>query len=134
MAPRIRSFARAALLGDRCSAEHRLDEVLGEAVTPGIQLVTLLTRTGLQIGSAGNVSDAAAIAAITSNIWQTHEKSDLGSLACMLLENLQGRLAIKDVGNFIIAICADNSVPFGSLKAKVEALHDFLQKSLLPGD
>ena len=51
-------------------------------------------------------------------------------MGCLLLECEQGRLAVKGVGSFIIACCSDNTVPFGMLKAKVAALHNFLLPSL----
>jgi len=105
-----------------------LPEVLGEAVSPGVRVVTLLNRSGLQLGSAGNNAAAATIAAIASKVWQSHEKvDDAGALGCLLIECSEGRLAIKSIASFLVACCADASVPFGALKSKVEMLHASLQ-------
>ena len=48
----------------------------------------------------------------------------------LLLECERGRLAIKAVGSFILACCSDSTVEFGMLKAKILALHTFLQPPL----
>ena len=106
-------------------------EVRGEAITPGMKVVTLINRSGLLIGSAGDAASASALSAIVSTLWQCHEKCEgQGALNCMLLECEQGRLAVMPVGSFILAGCSDATVPFGLLKAKVVALHAFLQPSL----
>lgn len=107
--------------------------VLGEALqgTPGMKVVTLINRSGLLVGSAGDAGSAAAISAIVSTLWQCHEKCEgHGALGCMLLECEQGRLAVMAVGSFILACCSDATVPFGLLKAKAAALHAFMQPSL----
>jgi len=102
---------------------------LGEALTPGMRVVTLINRSGMLIACAGDAG--ASISAIVSSLWQSHEKCEgQGGLGCLLLECEQGRLAVKAVGSFILACCSDASVPFGLLKAKVMALHDFLLPSL----
>lgn len=106
-------------------------EVLGEAISPGMKVVTLINRSGLLIGSAGDSASAASLSAIVSTLWQSHEKCEgQGALACMLLECEHGRLAITAVGSFILVGCSDATVPFGLLKAKVAALRGFLQPSL----
>ena len=108
-----------------------LPKVLGEAIVPGVRVVTLLNRSGLLLGVAGDASIAASISAIGSSIWQSHEKCDgHGSLGCLLLECEHGRLAIKAVGSYILACCSDTTVPFGMLKAKVTALQTYLLPSL----
>ena len=103
--------------------------VLGESLTPGVRVVSLINRSGLLIACAGDA--AVSISAIVSSLWQSHEKCDgQGVLGCLLLECEAGRLAIKAVGSFILACCSDETVPFGMLKAKVVALHDYLLPSL----
>ena len=106
-----------------------LPKVLGEALLPGVLVVSLLNRSGLLLGCAGDAQAAPAISAIVSNLWQNFEKCD-STLGCLLLECEHGRLAIKAVGSFIIACCSDTTVPFGMLKAKVLALHAFLLPAL----
>ena len=109
-----------------------LPAALAEALGPGIRAVTLINRSGLLVGSAGDSAGAAAISAIVSNLWQSHEKCEgQGALSCLLLECEHGRLAISAVGSsFILACCSDEAVPFGMLKAKVDALHSFLHSEL----
>ena len=108
-----------------------LPAVLGEAISPGVRAVTLINRSGLLIGCAGDTESSSALGAIVSNLWQSHEKCEgLGSLGCLLLECEHGRLAVCAVGTFILACCADESVPFGLLRAKIKALHAFLQPDL----
>ena len=108
-----------------------LPAVLGEVLTPGIRVVALINRSGMLIGCAGEVTYASPVSAIVSSLWQSHEKSDgQGGLDCFLLECEQGRLAVKAVASFILACCSDSTVPFGLLKAKVVALHDYLLPSL----
>ena len=108
-----------------------LPKVLGEALLPGVRVVTLLNRNGLLLGVAGDATAAPSISAICSSVWQSHEKCDgHGALTCLLLECEHGRLAIKAVGPYILSCCSDKSVAFGMLKAKLTALHSYLLPSL----
>ena len=108
-----------------------LPKVLGEALLPGVRVVTLLNRSGLLLGVAGDAEIAPSISAIGSSVWQSHEKCDgHGTLGCLLLDCEHGQLAIKTVGPYILACCSDTTVPFGMLKAKVTALHTYLLPSL----
>ena len=112
-------------------APASLPKVLGEALVPGVSVVCLLNRSGLLLGCAGDAEIAPPLSAICSSLWQSHEKCDgHGALNCLLLECGDGRLAIKAVGSFILACSSDLTVPFGLLKAKVLALHNFLLPSL----
>ena len=121
----------AAPPGTVLLAPAALPKVLGEAMVPGVKVVALLNRSGLLLGCSGDATSAASIAAIASALWLGHEKSDgHGNLACLLLECERGRLAIKAVGSFILASLSDMTVPFGLLKAKVFALHNYLLPSL----
>ena len=68
---------------------------------------------------------------IASSLWQSHESSDeAGALGCLMVECEEGRLVVKAVSGYMLACCADPSVGFGLLKAKVEALHTHLEPSL----
>ena len=108
-----------------------LPKALGEALLPGVRAVVLLNRCGLLLGSAGDAGTAPSLAAICSALWLSHEKCDgHGNLGCLLLECERGRIAIKAAGSFILALCSDATVPFGMLKAKVQALQTFLQVPL----
>ena len=117
--------------GVKLLSSSRVPKVLEEALVPGMRVVTLLNRSGLLLGCAGEAASAASISAIVASLWQLHEKCDgHGALGCLLLECEQGRLAVMAVGSFILACCSDTSVPFGMLRAKAVALHRFLQPSL----
>ena len=108
-----------------------LGESLGEALGDGVRVVTLINRSGLVIGCAGDAASAPAISAIVSSVWQQHDKCEShGALSCLLLECELGRVAVKGVGPFILAVCSDTTVPAGLLKAKVVALTDHLLPSL----
>ena len=108
-----------------------IPEVLGEVVTGGVRTAALVNRSGMLLGCAGDTTDATLAGAIGANLWQCHERSEgAGALECMLMECDDGRVAIKAVGSYIIICCTDTSVPFGQLKAKTLALHDFLQGPL----
>jgi|TARA_B110000196_G_C20754520_1_gene479242 predicted regulator of Ras-like GTPase activity (Roadblock/LC7/MglB family) len=108
-----------------------LPEVLGEVLTSGVRTAALVNRSGMLLGCAGDTADATLAGAIGANLWQCHERSEgAGALECMLMECDDGRVAIKAVGSYIIICCTDASVPFGQLKAKTLALHDFLQGPL----
>ena len=108
-----------------------IPEVLEEGMLPGFHAITLVNRSGLLLGCAGDATRVAAIGAIVANIWQCHEKCDgAGALGCLLVECEEGRLAVQAVGSFVLACCADESVPFGLLKGRAAALHDYLQPAL----
>ena len=132
--PLPRAVLRAA--APRSSAPRMLNpkaipEVLGEVVTGGVRTAALVNRSGMLLGCAGDTTDATLAGAIGANLWQCHERSEgAGALECMLMECDDGRVAIKAVGSYIIICCTDTSVPFGQLKAKTLALHDFLQGPL----
>ena len=108
-----------------------LPEVLGEALSSEVRVAALVNRNGLLLGCAGDSAEATVAGAIATNLWQSHERCEgAGTLGCMLMECDEGRVAIKAVGSYIVVCCADASVPFGQLKAKMLALHDFLQAPL----
>lgn len=108
-----------------------LPDLLQEAVVPGVSVVTLVNRSGLLLGSAGDASRAPAVGAIVSNLWQCHEKCEgAGGLGCLLVECEEGRLVVQAVGNFVLACCSDASVPFGMLKDQTTALYDVLQPQI----
>lgn len=108
-----------------------LPDVLGEALSPGVRVAALVNRSGLLLGCAGDSADATLAGAIVANMWQTHERSEgAGALGCMLIQNEEGRVAVKAVGSYIIVVCANANVQFGELKAKTVALHDFLKEPL----
>mmetsp|Transcript_31762 Transcript_31762/g.61124 ORF Transcript_31762/g.61124 Transcript_31762/m.61124 type:complete len:158 (+) Transcript_31762:351-824(+) len=139
-----------------------LPAVLGEALGPGMRAISLINRSGMQLGIAGDAAAAPVLAAIAASVWQSAERAEkagshgvedsvdgvdgqgrmdasvtmgadetsLGALSCLLIECEQGRLAVKGIGSFILSLSADNSVPFGTLRATADGLHTVLQPSL----
>ena len=108
-----------------------LPEVLGEVLSSGVQVAALVNRNGMLLGCAGDSASATLAGAIGANLWQCHERCEgAGALECMLMECDEGRVALKAVGSYVIVCCTDSSVPFGQLKAKTHALHEFLQGPL----
>jgi hypothetical protein len=110
-----------------------IPEVLSEALSPGVTTAILVNRSGLLLGSAGEVASAALLGAIVSNMWVCHETcggDGAGALGCLLVDCDEGRLALKSVGGFILVCRADATVPHGLLKAKAQALADVLSPSL----
>lgn len=108
-----------------------IPQLLSESVEEGIEAITLVNRSGLLLGCAGDHQRASALGAIVSTLWQSHEKCEgAGGLACLLVECEQGRVCMEGVGGFVLACCADSTVPFGLLKAKTAALRDLLQPPL----
>ena len=108
-----------------------IPDVLEESMAPGFVAITLVNRSGLLLGCAGDSNRVGAIGAIVSNMWQCHEKCDgAGALGCLLVEYEEGRLAVQAVGSFVLACCADSSVQFGLLKAKAAALHEVLHQPM----
>ncbi|KAL3921232.1 MAG: hypothetical protein SGPRY_004975 [Prymnesium sp.] len=88
-----------------------IPQLLSESVEEGIEAITLVNRSGLLLGCAGDHQRASALGAIVSTLWQSHEKCEgAGGLACLLVEY--------------------STVPFGLLKAKTAALRDLLQPPL----
>ena len=108
-----------------------LPVVLGAGLSPGVHVFSLINRSGLLLGFAGDSDISPRISAIAASMWTSHEKADgAGGLDCLLVECEDGRLAIKAVGGFILACCADASVPFKLLRALAEGLREQLQPQL----
>ena len=116
---------------DKMLNPKALPEVLGEVLSSGMQVAALVNRNGMLLGCAGDSASATLAGAIGANLWQCHERCEgAGALECMLMECDEGRVALKAVGSYVIVCCTDSSVPFGQLKAKTLALHEFLQGPL----
>lgn len=99
----------------------------------------LLQRDGALLGSAGpglaDIDDKI-IAAIASNMWAEFEASGRdtvngGALKSMLLQLEEGRLGIANTGGeYLVCVYATDSVKFGLIKAKLEALQRFFDEKL----
>jgi hypothetical protein len=74
--------------------------------------------------------------AIASNVWTAYERSGRAAfneagLKSLLIENEHGTCVVTKVSNLLLCLYADEGVGFGILKAKAEALADYLVEPLV---
>lgn len=113
-----------------------LTQVLSQANTGGVQSTLLVNNEGSVVAFSGyGDTNVSVKAAITSSIWSAYEKNggnalNNESLDSMILECEQGRVAMAKVSSLILCVFAGKEVSLGMLKAKADAVREYLREPL----
>ncbi|XP_068778552.1 ragulator complex protein LAMTOR2 isoform X2 [Struthio camelus] len=89
----------------------------------------------LSQANTGGVQSTLVTAAIASNIWVAYDKNghqafNEDNLRFILMDCMEGRVAITRVANLLLCMYAKETVGFGMLKAKAQALVQYLEEPL----
>ncbi|KAF6031479.1 LAMTOR2 [Bugula neritina] len=113
-----------------------LTQVLHQANSGGVQSTLLLTTEGSLLACAGfGEGDKHIAAALAGNIWMSYTRNgelllNNDSLSMIMIQCMDGKVAITKVADLLLCIYADKTVELGILKAKATALRDYLKDPL----
>jgi len=111
-----------------------LTKVLSQANSGDVLSTLLLNNDGALLAFAGyDNKDARVTSAIASNIWAAYDKNARAAndpLQLIIIECDVGNVAIARVANFLLCTYSKETVGLGLLRAKAQALVDYLQEPL----
>jgi predicted regulator of Ras-like GTPase activity (Roadblock/LC7/MglB family) len=99
-----------------------LTQVLAQACTSGVQAAILFDLNGSMLAFSGSdMVSNQMVTAIVANLWSAFESKEPGLLT-MLFDFERGRVAASRTSQFVLCVYGEETVPFGMLKCKTEAL------------